>query len=174
MRNTEIAALLAVFLAGASTAKGRDVGMGVLMIWPTARSTALAGAMTGLADEADATYFNPAGLAFQATAGGNLNYANWLPGLYPGMHYASAAGGAPLRLPFLSGSNAFVAGSYSRIQVGEIDVINERTGGHVDRVHPSRKALGVHAAATLSDRIAVGVGAKLLMSQQAIPPWPYL
>jgi len=30
---------------------------GALMIWPTARSTSLAGAMTGLADEVDATYF---------------------------------------------------------------------------------------------------------------------
>ena len=174
MRNAAIAALLAACLAGVPTAKARDVAMGVLMIWPTARSAGLAGTMTGLADEVDATYFNPAGLAFQTTAKVNLTYGNWLPGLYPGMYYASAAGGAPLRLPFLRGRNAFVAGSLTFIQVGKMDVINERTGEFVDQVHPAREAVGVQAAVTLSDKIAVGLGAKLLMSQQAIPPWPYL
>jgi hypothetical protein len=147
--------------------------MGVLMIWPTARSTALAGAMTGLADEADATYYNPAGLAFQTTARADLTYASWLPGLYPGMHYASAAGGGPLRLPFLRGRRAFVAGSLACITLGAMNIY-DRSGRLFGRVNPRRGAAGVHAAATLSDNIAVGLGAKLLTSRDAIPPWPYL
>jgi len=79
-----------------------NVGPGAILLWPTARSTALAGTMTGLADEADAAFFNPAGLAFQMTAKASLSYGNWLPGLYPGMLYGSAIGGAPIRLPFLA------------------------------------------------------------------------
>jgi len=75
-RPAAIAALLALCLTAAPNAEATSIGMGVLMIWPTARSTALAGAMTGLADEADATYFNPAGLAFQTTAKTNLSYGN--------------------------------------------------------------------------------------------------
>ncbi len=152
----------------------RNIGMGVLMIWPTARSTALAGAMTALADEADATYFNPAGLAFQATARADITCNNWLPGLYRGMRYASIQGGAPLRLRFLGDRRAFVAASASCIRVGNMYVLNERTGRNIKQVCPRRGDVGTSVAVTLSDKIAVGLGAKLLVSQDAIPPWPYL
>ena len=164
--------LSAVLLASLSTTEA-GIGMGALMIWPTARSTALAGAMTGLADEADATYFNPAGLAFQTTAKANLNYGNWLPGLYPGVHYGSAAGGAPLRLSFLRVRKAFVAGSLTYNALGSMHIINGR-GQLVGRVSPWRGVAGVHAAATLSDNLAVGLGANLLTSRGAVPSWPYL
>ena len=164
--------LSVVLLVSLSTTEG-EIGMGVLMIWPTARSTALAGAMTGLADEADATFFNPAGLAFQTTSKADVTYANWLPGLYSGVRYASAAGGAPLRLPFLRGRNAFIAGSLAYISLGRMSVFDKH--GHFDgQVSPWRGAAGVHVAATLSDDIAVGMGAKLLISRHAAPPWPYL
>ena len=173
MRDAAIAVLLAACLAVMPIALARDLGMGVLMIWPTARSTALAGAMTGLANEADAAYFNPAGLAFQTTSRADVTYANWLPDLYSGVRYASAAGGAPLRLPFLGGRSAFIAGSLAYISLGRMSVFDEH-GHFIDPVSPWRGVAGAHAAATLSDNLAVGLGAKLLLSQDAIPPWPYL
>ncbi len=174
MKYQAIAALFVLCMAGVPTAGARDIGMGVLTIWPTARSTALAGAMTGLADEADATYFNPAGLAFQTTARADVNYDNWLPGLYRGMRYASSEGGVPLNLRFLRGRRAFIAGSATYLRIGRMSVFSERTGKYVGEVCPSRGDLGVCAAATLSDNIAIGLGAKLLVSRGAIPPWPYL
>jgi hypothetical protein len=140
--------------------------MGVLMIWPTARSTALAGAMTGLADEADATYYNPAGLAFQTMANASINYANWLPGLYQGMYYASAAGGAPVRLPLLHGRNAFIAGSVTYMRVGETEIVDER-GNFLGRFGVWRGALAAHAAVSLTDEIGTGVSLKLLRSAHA-------
>jgi len=173
MRSAAFAALFVTCLAGVPTANARDVAMGVLMIWPTARSTALAGAMTGLADEADAAYFNPAGLAFQTTSRADVTYANWLPDLYSGVRYASAAGGAPLRLPFLGGRSAFIAGSMANISLGRMSVFDEH-GHFVDQVSPWRGVAGAHAAAMLSDNLAVGLGAKLLLSQDAIPPWLHL
>ena len=164
--------LFAVLLASLSTTEA-EIGMGVLMIWPTARSTALAGAMTGLADEADAACYNPAGLAFQTTAKAGFTYANWLPDLYPGMHYASAAGGGPLCLPFLRGRKAFVAGSLVGITLGRMNIYDG--GGQISgRVNPWRGAAGVDAAVTLSDNMSVGLGAKLLASRDAIPPWQCL
>jgi hypothetical protein len=42
-----------------------DPGATFLMVWPSARSTALAGAVTALADDAEAERYNPAGMAFQ-------------------------------------------------------------------------------------------------------------
>ena len=174
MRPVAVAALLAVSASLVTSALARDVGMGVLMVWPTARSTALAGAMTGLADEADAAYFNPAGLAFQTTAKAYITYDNWLQDLYPGMRYASASGGVPLNLRFLQGRRAYIAGSTALLRIGRMSVYDERTGRNIGQVCPSRGEVGVRVAAVLSDNIAVGLGAKLLVSRDAIPPWPYL
>ena len=174
MRPVAIAALLALSTLIVTDALARDVGMGILMIWPTARSTALAGAMTGLADEVDAAYCNPAGLAFQTTGSADISYYKWLPGLYPGMRYVSAAGGVPLNLRFLRGRRAFIAGSVASLEVGRMSVFEEHTGKYIREIRPSRVSVGADVAATLSDRIAIGLGAKLLMSRDAIPPWPYL
>jgi hypothetical protein len=174
MKNATIAVLLAACFADIPIVQARDVGMGVLMMWPTARSTALAGAMTGLADEADATYFNPAGLAFQTTAKVDLTYANWLQDLYPGMRYAFVEGGVPLSLRFLWSRKAFIAGSATCLRLGRMFILNEHTGRNVGQAYPSRGGVGVHVAAMLSDNFAVGLGTKLVRSQDAIPPWPYL
>jgi|GEM_PF-854140 len=82
--------LFAVLLVSATFAKPQP-GLPFLLIWPTARSASLAGAMTGLADDPDAMFFNPAGLAFQSGIGATANYADWLPGFYPDMHFAYGA-----------------------------------------------------------------------------------
>jgi hypothetical protein len=174
MRRTTTAALLAACMAAVTTAEARDVGMGVLMIWPTARSTALAGAMTGLADEADAAYYNPAGLAIQTTPRATITHDNWLPDLYRGMRYASAEAGVPLNFGFLHGRNAFIAGSAAYLRIGRMLDLYHRSGSEIRQVCPSRGDVAAHAAMMLSDRLAVGLGAKLLVSQDAIPPWPYL
>jgi hypothetical protein len=174
MRGAAIAVLLAACLADMPIALARDLGMGVLMIWPTARSTALAGAMTGLADEADATYFNPAGLAFQTTTRADITYDHWLQDLYPGMRYASAEGGVPLHLRFWQDRRAFIAASAAYLRVGRMFLLNEHTGKNLEQVCPTRGEIGARVAVMLSDNIAVGLGAKLLMSRDAIPPWPYL
>jgi hypothetical protein len=138
-----------------------NVGPGAILLWPTARSTALAGAMTALADEADAAFFNPAGLAFQATAKADLSYGNWLPGLYPGMYHAYIAGGAPLRLAFLHGRNAYLAGSLIYMIDGETDVVDEH-GNFLRREPVWRGTAAVHASVVLTPNLAAGVGLKVL------------
>jgi hypothetical protein len=174
MKTSVFVVLIATCLAVTPVVQAREVGMGVLMIWPTARSTALAGAMTGLADDLDAAYFNPAGLAFQTTGSADISYYKWLPGLYPGMRCVSAAGGVPLNLRFLRGRRAFIAGSVASLEVGRMSVFEEHTGKYIKEVRPSRVSVGADLATTLSSSIAIGLGAKLLMSRDAIPPWPYL
>ena len=64
-----IAVLGLSLIAGAAQAS-QDLGETFLLVWPTARSPALAGAMTALADESDAAYWNPGGLGFQKGLGG--------------------------------------------------------------------------------------------------------
>jgi hypothetical protein len=159
MRNTALSVLLALSASIVTNAQASEIGMGVLMIWPTARSTALAGAITGIADEADATFFNPAGLASQTTAKADIGYGEWLPGIYQGMYYASAAGGAPLRLPFLNGRNAFIAGSLTYLLVGETDIVNER-GDYLGRFNVWRGVVSLSAAMGLVKDVDVGLTVK--------------
>jgi hypothetical protein len=90
------------------------------------------------------------------------------------MRYVSAAGGVPINLGFLRGHRAFIAGSVASLEVGRMSVFEEHTGKYIREIRPSRVSVGADVAATLSDRIAIGLGAKLLMSRDAIPPWPYL
>jgi hypothetical protein len=80
--------ILFVVLLESATFVRPQPGLPFLLIWPTARSTALAGAMTGLADDPDAAFFNPAGLAFQSGIGATAGYGDWLPGFYPDMRFA--------------------------------------------------------------------------------------
>ena len=173
MKNKAIAALLALSASIVPCAQA-SIGMGVLMIWPTARSTALAGAMTGLADEADATYFNPAGLAFQTTAKADIDYGSWLPGMYQGLFYASAAGGAPVRVPFLQGRNAFIAGSLTYLTTGEVDIVNER-GDYLGRFVAWQGAASVCIAAPLTSALGAGIGLKLARGVHASMEndWPW-
>jgi hypothetical protein len=147
-----------------------NVGPGAILLWPTARSTALAGTMTGLADEADAAFFNPAGLAFQTTARASLSYGNWLPGLYPGMLYGSAIGGAPIRLPCLGDHSAYVSGSAVYMTTGEIDVVNER-GEFLGRRTTWRGSAGVQVAMLLTSKVAAGIGLKVLHDERDYLSW---
>jgi hypothetical protein len=134
-----------------------NIGIGALEFWPTARSTALAGAMTGLADEADATYFNPAGLAFQTSAGANVDFGEWLPGLVPGMSYVTAAGGAPLRLRPLHSHHVYVSGSLVYLTMGR--------GTHS---YLWRGYAAAQLAILLTNRLGAGIGLKVAHSTYSV------
>ena len=129
--------------------------------------------MTGLADEADAAYFNPAGLAFQTVAKADVDYANWLPGLYQGTFHAYAAGGMPVRLPFLNGHNAFVGGSLTYLNLWETDIVND-SGDFLGRATIWRGAVGVHAAVTIAPQLGLGVSFKVLRSEYYADPYGWM
>jgi len=151
--------------------------MPFLLIWPTARSTALAGAMTALADDPDAGFWNPAGLVQQERPGASITYVNWLPGLNPGMHYAHASGGAPLRVALPGNRQLSLGGSATYIQLGEVDLINER-GEFLGRYPVWRGAAGLHVGARIIERLDVGIGIRLAHSQYGYEdefwPWPFM
>lgn len=90
-----------------------------LLFSPTARTTSLGGAFVAVADDASATYYNPAGLAFQSFFNSTLTYSNWLPGFYPGMDYG-----------FLSLTNSLpkgtIGGNVIYLNTGKTEVINSQ------------------------------------------------
>lgn len=155
--------ILSVVLLASATYARPQPGLPFLLIWPTARSTALAGAMTGLADDPDAMFFNPAGLAFQSGIGATANYVNWLPGLYQGMDFAYA--GWKLSLPAGPGSTS------SRVAVG-LDATCFHPGEFDMWLEPPfrppvvswRGAAGVTVALRPLDHLGIGLKAKFIHS----------
>ena len=159
--------LSVVLLVSATFAKPQP-GLPFLLIWPTARSTALAGAMTGLADDPDASFFNPAGLAFQSGIGVTANYVNWLPGLIADLHhaYAAAQWSSPIHLL-----------SIERLTVG-LDVGYLNLSGYwvhnyqLPCTYPDvwDGALGASAGLRIARTVGVGVRAKYVRSYM-VPEW---
>jgi len=147
----------------------QNPGACFLFIWPTARSTALAGCITGLADEQDAVYFNPGGLGFQEGTGGVISGGPWLPGLWPGMYYlyASAGYGVSFSDPLINNLN--IGANWTYLTTGETDVINER-GEFIGRYRTWDAALGIHSGINLSDYLGVGANLKFIYSY-LVPDW---
>ncbi len=147
----------------------QNPGAVFLLIWPTARSTALAGAVTGLADEQDASYYNPGGLGFQEGVGLTTSGGPWLPGLWPGMYYIYTSGGAglPLNLPPIKNFN--IGANFTYLTTGETDVINER-GEFIGRYRTWDAAFGIHSGVNLSDYLGFGLGVKYIYSF-LVPDW---
>ena len=163
MSAARISVLAALLFASAALSKPQP-GLPFLLIWPTARSTALAGAMTGLADDPDAAFFNPAGLAFQTGIGATASYAEWLPGLYPGMDYAFAAGNLKPSERACVGLNA------TWIHLGRYDFWWDDPPYDRGPLEVWRGALACNAAVRLSDHVALGGAARFIHSY-FVPEW---
>ncbi len=71
-------------------------GAEFLQIYPGARAAGLAGAFSAIVDDGMATYYNPAGLAFQRNISILINHCNWLAGLCPGSYYEYATATLPI------------------------------------------------------------------------------
>jgi len=65
----------------------------VPLIWPTARVTGVAGAVTALSDGIETALWNPAGLGFTRGIGAAGTLCEWQPVLWTGMKYSYAAAG---------------------------------------------------------------------------------
>ena len=72
------ALLLAVMLPDLAVAQGESA-VPFLLIAPNARNDGMGEAGVGLADDASAAFWNPAGLAFQKGMEISLTHSNWLP-----------------------------------------------------------------------------------------------
>lgn len=66
-----------------------------LMIYPGARAMSMGGAYTAIADDALASYYNPAGLGLQDKKDVILMHVEWLPALQAGMYYEYLGGVLP-------------------------------------------------------------------------------
>jgi len=82
--------------AGLIFASSFDAGASFLMIQPSPRSTAMAGAFSSIADDASANYYNPAGLGFIKYPSIMFVHTPWLRSAVPGINHEFLAFTYPL------------------------------------------------------------------------------
>ena len=163
MRIVLAALLCLICSSSARTAFGGTA----LLLWPTARSVALGGAMTAMADEPDAEFWNPGGLGFQPGASLSVSGRRW--------RYTSD-------LRYLSGGWTFsrVAGADIDVNAGlnlrQVDddpqqVIND-LGRLIGTYRPSEAACGIHGGVAFGKRFGAGIALKYFHAVY-IPGWVF-
>ncbi len=160
MRLLSIILIVASFLFGA----GQRPGAVFLMIWPGARSTALAGAYSAIADDATTNFFNQAGLGFIDSTIVSLMHCNWLPGLHPGMYYEYLGAVRPIKKG--------TAGLHIiYLTTGETEVVNE-DGVVLGTYTTFDVSAGLNYGIRLIPSVSLGGGFKFIYSY-LVPDWVF-
>lgn len=135
-----------------------DAGLLYLMIKPGARAAGSGEAFVATADDATATYYNPAGLAFQTGKALSMSHTKWLPALANDLYHE------------------FLAYSWHQEGLGHLgmyiiymsygqQVRMSETAEFLGTFRSFDTALGLSYGARLSDRSSVGVTIKILHSR---------
>jgi len=152
--------ILLAALLGSSTAFATvRVGLLFLTISPGARPSAMGGCFAAIADDGTASYWNPAGLAFQELRNASLMHSNWLPVLAPDLYYEYA--GFNQNLP----GWGVIGGNISFFSYGEQTRTEEFNPEPVDFWSAFDVAGSMSYAAKLSENLAAGVNMKLIYSR---------
>ncbi|MCK4224163.1 MAG: PorV/PorQ family protein [candidate division Zixibacteria bacterium] len=135
-------------------------GVLFLQIDPDARAGGMGGASVALADDAVATYYNPAGITGVKLVSGEVDYAHWLPELASDLHHTYVCGAVNL------GEYGHVGIAFKHLSPGESVRTDEH--GNVKGVFDSYEmAIGVSYAYQLTDNFSSGLNAKYIYSRLA-------
>lgn len=135
-----------------------------LMIHPSARAVGMGGAFTSIADDAYATYYNPAGLAFQENINASFCESNWLPGLYPEMRYYNGSLISPV-------SKVTMGISWIYLNTGVTEVIDEN-GNYLGEYETYDMSPAISIGRKFSNSFGVGGTFKYIYSY-LIPDWVF-
>ena len=139
-----------------------EAGAIFLTIYPGSRHTGMGGAFTGLADDALATYYNQAGMAFIDSPNFYLMHANWLPGLYPEMYYDVVSFVKPVE------DWGTVGGNIIYLTTGETEAVDE-FNNTVGRFRTFDISFSLAYATKITPFLGLGVGVKFIYSYLAPP-----
>ncbi|MCH7760753.1 PorV/PorQ family protein [candidate division TA06 bacterium] len=153
--------LLASFEEGEGTAS--QAGAIFLSIYPGARPTAMAGAFSSIADDALATYYNDAGLAFVTKRDVVLMHANWLTGLASDLYYEYAAYVHPLS------EGESIAGSIIFLSTGKTVPVTQ-AGVPLSEYTTFDFSVKISYGRMVGEGLAVGVGGRFIYSFLS-PDW---
>ncbi|OYD15088.1 hypothetical protein CH333_06540 [candidate division WOR-3 bacterium JGI_Cruoil_03_44_89] len=136
-----------------------------LAIYPGARPNGMGTCFTAIADDAMATYYNDAGMAFQDETDITFMHANWLPGLYPDMYYE-----------YVGGFHEFpgigkIGANFIYLTTGTTEAIDQYGNPIPGGVFSSFDlAVKLSYATKLYEDLSIGVGGKFIYSY-LVPRW---
>ncbi len=152
--------LASAFLAAPVKAQIGGAAVVFLMIEPDSRAAGMGNAGVALADNANATFWNPAGLAFQEGASVGITHSNWLPEFNANLYYEYAV--AKLHAPGIGTFGAHV----TFFNLGKHDQIDDQ-GQFVTTFRSYDMAAGVSYGTKLTNNLSVGTGVRVIYSSLA-------
>ncbi len=164
-RQIPVALLMAAMLCGVvveraeATPESRAAVL-FLLIEPGARAIGMGESYVAIADDATASYFNPAALAGQTARKLNFTHAKWLPGLADDLSYEFLAYSQPVE----GWGNIGINGAL--LNLGEQTRTGER-GEVLGTFSSYDLALSAAYGADIGDNLSAGIGLKFIRSNLA-------
>lgn len=152
---------IALFLLTLTTAAHAQLGQSsalFLRIEPDSRGAGMGNTGVAVADDANAMFWNPAGLGFQETSEVGITHANWLPEFDAGLFYEYLVG-----TYHLEGIGTF-GGNIIFLNLGELEVIDGQ-GNEVRVDNTFEMATGLSYGRKLGERFSIGVGSRFIYSK---------
>lgn len=129
-----------------------------LRIEPDSRSAGMGNAGVALADNANAMFWNPAGLAFQESTQAGLTHANWLPEFDANLFYEYLVG-----TYHVDGVGTF-GGNIQFLNLGETE-IRDAQNNVLGVSNAFQLAISTSYAVKLSERFGVGTSVRFVRSK---------
>jgi len=129
-----------------------------LRIEPDSRSAGMGNAGVAVADNANAMFWNPAGLAFQRNTQVGITHANWLPQFDAGLFYEYLVG-----TYHVEGVGTF-GGNVTFLNLGEIEIRNAE-GQSQGTYNSYEMAVGVSYGYQVSERLGLGTSLRGIYSK---------
>ena len=126
-----------------------------LLISPDARSSGMGEANVAIADDANAVFWNPAGLAFQSGMEFTASYAQWLPELTNDIWYGFAA------FKYSLGNLGTIGFNVVYFHLGE-QMRMSPTGQEEGKFSRNEFAITASYGATVTENFALGFGIKFI------------
>jgi hypothetical protein len=131
-----------------------------LRIEPDSRSAGMGNTGVAVADNANAMFWNPSGLAFQRNTQVGITHANWLPQFDAGLFYEYLVG-----TYHVDGIGTF-GGHVTYLNLGEIEIRNSE--GIEEGTYSSYElAVGVSYGYEVSERLGLGTSLRTIYSKLA-------
>lgn len=128
-----------------------------LLISPGARSAGMGESFVGVADDASAVFWNPAGLAYQNGRQITFMHANWLPGLTSDIFYEFLAYRMSIEGVGTIGFNVVY------LDLGE-QTRTDESGNELEKFSSNEYAISASYGSTVTDNLAMGVTLRFIRS----------
>ncbi len=152
--------LLALGLVGTTQAQVGAAAVPFLQIEPDSRSAAVGNANVAMASDANAIFWNPAGLAFQKGFEGTITHSQWLPAFKADLFYDYIAGKYSVE-----GLGTFGA-HITFLNLGEHEA-RDAQNNPLGTFRSYDVAVGGSYGFKLTERFALGTGLRLIYSNLA-------